>query len=265
MTVPGKLTVDKSGRLRGPATITYNDPFPCVNGRLGVTGKMRGAVQHTMVGTLAGTIAIFNDPARGASATVGIAQGGRIHQFGPLGVGWEAWHAYAANLEFYGIEFEDDGNPDIPISDKALTAGAQVLECLSAFAGFPLRVLDDCTGSGFGYHSLCASWNLAHHTCPDLPPRHVRSRQRAAIVDLARQIRAGTPPPPFPPGRHAADGTGSLAGLAARQGTDVAAIWHATFAALTSTSQDLGNLQRAYLNAGQWDHDMPKGMILWLP
>ena len=191
-TIPGKLTVGKDGKLTGPANITYNTPWPCPNGNPGVTGKMRGVIEHTMVGFLAGTIQRFNDPASGASAHLGISQAGQIHQFFPFGQGYEAWHAFAANLEFYGFEFEDDGNPDIPISDAAMAAGAQALECLSAFAGFPLWVLTrPVTGTGLGYHSQYDPWNLSHHTCPDLPPRQVRSEQRQAIVDLAKQIRNG--------------------------------------------------------------------------
>jgi hypothetical protein len=37
--------------------------------------------------------------------------------------------------------------------------------------------------------------------CPDLPPNHVRSRQRPAIIALAKEIRAGTPAPATPPGQ----------------------------------------------------------------
>src|SRR5258706_1980 len=124
-TVPGKLTVGKDGHVipQSAAILEYNNPWPCPSGNKGVTGKMRGALMHTMVGYLAGTISLFNNPKNGASAHFGIAQNGTIHQFFPLGQGWEAWHAFAANLEWYGIEFEDAGNPDNPISGNAITAG----------------------------------------------------------------------------------------------------------------------------------------------
>ena len=269
MAIPGKLTVDKTtGKLTGPADLHYNTPFPCVNGTPHITGKMRGTLMHTMVGTLEGTIAVFNKPGFGASAHFGISQAGRIHCFGPIGKGWEAWHAFAANREYYGIEFEDNGDPNNPISGKAITAAAQVLECLSSFAGFPLQLQDNCASSGFAYHSLCESWNLNHHTCPDMPPRHVRSSQRAAIIDLAKKIRAAaTVPPPFPSGRHVVDGTGTLAGLAKRQGCQVADIWWQTILSedTPAATGKLGPLQRAYLNAGKWDETMPAGMIVWLP
>ncbi|SRR6266487_2670434 len=208
-----------SGRVSGDADITYNSPFPCVNGKLGVTGAMRGVLMHTMVGFLAGTIAVFNDPARQASAHFGVSQAGRIHQFGPVGKGWEAWHAYAANLAWYGIEFEDAGNPDIPISDAALTAGAQLTEFLSRFAGFPLQVCDDCAGQGFAYHRMCDPWNLNRHSCPDSSfTAHVRSGQRAEIIRRAHLIRDPAPVPPAEPIEIHADGHATWGQLAARHG-----------------------------------------------
>ena len=33
--IPGRLQVGADGRVTGPATITYNHPFPCVNGTFG--------------------------------------------------------------------------------------------------------------------------------------------------------------------------------------------------------------------------------------
>src|SRR5215467_2874956 len=105
--IPGRLSVGAAGRVRGPANLTWNTPFPCVNGRLGVTGQMQGVLMHTMVGDLPGTIEVFNREGFDASAHFGIDQAGHIHQFGPLGKGWEAWHAMAANLTWYGIEHAD--------------------------------------------------------------------------------------------------------------------------------------------------------------
>jgi nucleoside phosphorylase len=62
------------------------------------------------------------------------------------------------------------------------------VELLSRFAGFPLQVTDIVTGTGYGVHSMGGkAWG--DHTCPDLPPNHVRSHQRPAIIALAKQIR----------------------------------------------------------------------------
>ena len=144
--VPGRLQVATDGRVTGPASISYNDPFPCVNGRFGVTGAMQGVVMHTMVCNLPQCIDLFNDPGVQASAHFGIAQDGRIHQFGPIGKGWMAWAQVAGNLAWYSIEHADNRNPNNPLTDAQIAASAQLVELLSRFAGFPLKVTDDVTG-----------------------------------------------------------------------------------------------------------------------
>jgi hypothetical protein len=188
MPVPGKLIIGPAGRIHGPASISWNDPFPCVNGKPGVTGAMQGVLMHTMVGSLAGTVASFNDPGRQASANFGVGDDGHIHQFGPLGKGWEAWHAMAANLAWYGIEHSDGGDQHRPLNDAQITASAQLVELLSRFAGFPLQVVDDIHGRGFGTHVMGgAAWG--GHTCPGPGPR---AGQRFTIIELAKAIRHGT-------------------------------------------------------------------------
>src|ERR1700735_4419882 len=105
----GRLSVDTSGRLRGPASITYNDPWPCPNGRPGmvVPKGIMGVLMHTMVGNLPGTITVFNRPSFQASAHFGIDQNGHIHQFGPVN-GWMAWAEGAGNPHWYSIEHADN-------------------------------------------------------------------------------------------------------------------------------------------------------------
>jgi|SRR5215472_4164655 len=196
----GKLTVGADGRVTGPARIEYNTPFPCVNGTWG-SGAMMGVVMHTMVGNLPGTVSWFNTPTAQASAQFGIAQDGLIHQFGPIGKGWIAWHAGAGNATWYGIEHADDGNPDNPLTDAQLTASAQLVECLSAFAGFPLAISNSTTTKGYGVHYMGGSaWG--GHSCPDMPPQHVRSSQRGEILIRAQAIRGGTTTPPTTPPSH---------------------------------------------------------------
>ena len=193
---PGKLTAGPDGKIRGPASITYNSPFPCVNGDPGgmsVPHGIQGLVMHTMVGNLPGTVAVFNDPSRQASAHFGVDQAGNIRQFGSVR-GWKAWAQEAGNPHWYSCEFADDGNPDNPLTPAQITAGAQLLECLSApsVGNFPLQVTDSTSGEGLGVHFMGgAAWG--GHTCPDLPPQHVRSAQRPQIVALAMAIRSGAP------------------------------------------------------------------------
>ena len=206
LALPGRLRIDSGGRLRGAASITYNDPFPpqyadgrLFNGHREPESPDRGVLMHTMVCDLPDCIRIFNNPVKQASAHFGIAQDGRIHQFGPVSGGWIAWHAGGGNSHWYGIEHADHGNPDNPLTDAQLAASAQVVEALSALRGFPLQVTDSPSGRGYGTHVMGGvAWSPDRHTCPDssmpgLPGPHARSKQRAAIIALAGQIR--TPPP----------------------------------------------------------------------
>ena len=193
----GKLTAGSDGKVRGPASISYNDPWPCPNGDPGgmsVPHCIRGLVMHTMVGNLPGTITVFNNPSFQASAHFGVDQAGNIHQFGSVR-GWKAWAQAAGNPGWYSCEFADDGNPDNPLTLAQITAGAQLLECLSApgVGNFPLQVTNSVSGEGLGVHFMGgAAWG--GHTCPDLPPNHVRSAERPVIVALAMSIRQGDVP-----------------------------------------------------------------------
>lgn len=191
MTTPGRLTVNTStGHVEGAASIAYNDPFPCVNGSYG-SGAMMGVLMHTEDGSEGGTVSWFNNPAAQASAHFAIGLDGAIHQFGPVGKGWEAWHAAEANGAWYGIEHEDDQNPGTPLTAAQVTASAQLAECLSAFAGFPLQVSNSPSVKGYGIHSMGGQAWGGHFECPG----NVRAAQRPAIIALAVQIRKGTPLP----------------------------------------------------------------------
>ena len=258
MTTPGRLSIGAGGRITGPATITHNTPFPCPNGQLGVTGAMQGVLMHTMVGTLTGTIASFNDPHRQASAHFGIGFDGRIHQFGPLGKGWEAWHAMAANLTWYGIEHEDGGDQHKPLTDAQITASAQVVELLSRFAGFPLQVTDDVHGRGYGTHVMGgAAWG--GHTCPGPGPR---AGQRKAIIDLAKVIRRGLPGYTT----HVTAGQLSLAALAAKHGETPTGVLVETVRHFRLQQPQLSRWVNAVF-AGDVDPSapMPEGISLRVP
>ena len=191
----GRLTVGTDGRITGPAAITYNTPFPCVNGSWG-SGAITGVIMHTMVGTQAGTISWFNNPQAQASAQFGVGFDGAIHQFGPIGQGWIAWHAGSANATWYGIEHEDGGDPSRPLTDAQLTASAQLTEMLCGFAGIPLQVTNSPANWGLGTHSMGGSaWG--GHACPG----DVRAAQRGEVIRRARAIRGGgsAPQPPAKP------------------------------------------------------------------
>ncbi len=224
-----RLHIDSGGRLRGLASISYNSPFPCPNGKadgMSVPKGIMGVVMHTMEGNLPGTITVFNDPRFQASAHFGIDQNGHIHQFGPVN-GWMTWAEAAGNPNWYSIEHADGGNPDVPLTDAQLTASAQVVEALATFGVFPLQVTDSPGREGYGVHFMGgADWG--GHSCPDIPPRHVRSGQRAEILRRAAAIRAADSPPPGGGRSAVTDGTTGLAAFAVRHNTGPATVLRAT-------------------------------------
>ncbi len=209
----GWLHIDSSGRLQGPANITYNSPWPCVNGERGFHEPARGIVMHTEAGFEAGTISVFNQSSFQASAFFSIGRDGHIHQYGPVGQGWAAWTQAGGNFSWIGIEDEDQTNPRIPLAGAQLAAFAQILEACSAHAGFPLQTTEDPGGKGLGWHGMGgAAWG-GHPDCPG----DVRKAQRPEIIRLAEAIRSG-PPAPLPhPVTVTANGTLTLAQVAAAQ------------------------------------------------
>jgi hypothetical protein len=195
MTDP-RLTVGSDGRVRGNASISYNKPFPTHDGSWG-SGAMNGVVMHTEVGFEHAVIDEFNNIASQASAHFSVGIDGHVHQYGPIGKGWIAWCQEAGNDTWYSIEHEDQGHPDTPLTGYQIQASAQLLECLSNFAGFPLKEANSVTERGYGVHYMGgAAWG--GHTCPDVPPKHIRSNQRPDIIALAKTIRAWKPPVPVP-------------------------------------------------------------------
>jgi N-acetylmuramoyl-L-alanine amidase len=228
MSTPGKLQVDTAtGHVTGPAALSYNSPFPCVNGQYG-SGAMMGVLMHTQVGNNPGTVSWFNNPQAQASAHFCIAQDGSVVQMGPIGKGWEAWHAAEANPVWYGIEHADDGNPANPLTSEQITASAQLVECLSGFAGFPLQVSDSPSVKGYGWHGMGGvAWG-DHPDCPG----DVRKAQRPQIVALAMAIRSGgtvtATASPASPREWVTAGESSLAQLAATLKTTPAGILRLT-------------------------------------
>ena len=200
---------------------------------MSVPQGVMGVVMHTMVGNLPGTVNCFNNASYQASAHFGIAQDGHIHQFGPVN-GWVAWAEENGNQTWYSIEHADNGNPDNPLTDAQMTASAQVVEALATYASFPLREANSTGERGYGVHYMGGlAWG--GHTCPDQPPRHVRSSQRPEILRRAAAIRQGQhkPPPSPKPKTLVTDGSLGLAALAAQHGVQAAAILCATAAATT--------------------------------
>jgi N-acetylmuramoyl-L-alanine amidase len=211
MIVPKPLTIDAgTGKLRSPDNairILYSNPFPipyCSDP--GTTGTMRGVVEHTTGGFWQSAVDLFEskDNHSGSAhflvGTLGVNDG-HVMQFVPIGQGYETYHAFSANLEFYGIETEDGGKSSTPISDKALWSWALLYEFLSRFGGFPLQLLVRESGLGLGYHRQFADWNRNMHSCPGASfTDMVRINQRDNIIFRAQRIRAAAVAKPRTPG-----------------------------------------------------------------
>ena len=252
----GKLTFDKAGKMWGPASITHNDPFPTRNGSWG-SGAMMGVIMHTEVGYDHNVVEEFNNPGAGASATFSIDTDGHIHQYGPVGLGWYAWAQVAGNRMWYSIEHEDKGNPNNPLTLAQMVASAQIVEALSAFAGFPLQVSNSTTTKGYGVHNMGGTaWG--GHTCPDEPPNHVRSSQRPAILSIAREIRAGV----HADVRHKANGKLSLDQMAKLLNTDTQHVINVTRHHDGITKAHLQMFNK-YCECNGTSAPMPQGLVFF--
>jgi N-acetylmuramoyl-L-alanine amidase len=248
MATPGKLTVGSDGRIRGPASIEYSVPFPVPNGTPGGSGVMQGVVMHTEVGYDHNVVAEFENPASQASAWFSVRDDGHITQYGPVGQNWMAWAQEAGNPSWYSIEHEDHGDPRNPLTDAQIAASAQLLECLSAYAGFPLQEANTPQERGYGVHYMGGP-DWGDHTCPDVPPTRVRSLQRPAIIELAKTIRSSGSGPPRGPFRHTANGSGdSLEAIAAARGTTPDHLLRVS--AVAFTPDDINAIAKFALPAG---------------
>lgn len=187
-----KMHVDAEGRLQCPShphLITYNSPWPDVNGSPGgFEEPADGYVLHTEVGYEHSVEQEFNDPKSQASAFVSFGMDGHVHQYGPIGHGWKAWTQVGGNTKYRGAEHEDHGNPKNKFTPQQIESSASVLEAISAHDGFPLQVSDNPNG-GKGvlvHRDGGAAWG--GHNCPG----DVREAQRPDIVHRAKELRGGS-------------------------------------------------------------------------
>lgn len=251
---PPRLHIDPgSGKLTGAAQVTYNDPWPTKDGTPGGFGRAFGGVIHTEVGFEHNVIAEFNNPAAKASAFFSISMTGAIHQYGPLGKDWMAWTQVDGNPHYRGVEHEDQGNSNNPLTPAQLAASAQVFEAMSAFDGWPLAATDNPSGGrGIIFHKDGGeAWG--GHDCPG----PVRERQRPALIALAKEIRAGAPELVH----YVTTGRESLVELAAERETSVRLLLRHNGGPHKPWPAGLGD----YLDAGSLKAPVPKGIRLRVP
>lgn len=144
-------------------------------------------VLHTMVGTLAGTIAAFKTPARQASSTYGVGLNGAIVQFvRETDAPWTngTMSGVGSNLDSITIECEDGGNFNGPRTPALYEAVAQLVADISRRRGIPL--IHRGSGGGVIRHRECHGASTA---CPD-------SLDVPRII--ARAIAINHPPAPVP-------------------------------------------------------------------
>lgn len=161
------------------------------NDGMQVPSAVMGVVMHTMVGYLSGTDNIFMNGPIQSSAHFGIGVDGTIIQWVSIR-GGVAWHCCDGNYSWYGIEHEDKGHPETPLTEAQINASAQLFELLSRdnVGRFAMDVVSDIRHEGYACHYMGgAAWG--GHTCPDnFPGKGPRSGQRAEIVRRAKIIRA---------------------------------------------------------------------------
>lgn len=148
-------------------------------------------VMHTMVGTMAGTIAAFKSTARKASSTYAVGLDGSIVQFvKETDAAW-ANGTYAdnpgSNLDSISIEHEDGGNFNGPRTPALYEASAQLLADIHRRRGIPL--IHRGAGGGVLGHRECRGASTA---CPD-------SLDLARIIRRANEILHPPAPKPAPP------------------------------------------------------------------
>jgi hypothetical protein len=86
---------------------------------------------------------------------------GTAEQYLPMSV--QAYAQHAGNAFAVSVEFQDDGNPNAPMSDQQIATALDLARVLA----IPHEVAGaDGDPEGFGYHALYDSWNTSGHDCP---------------------------------------------------------------------------------------------------
>ena len=57
-------------------------------------------------------------------------------------------------MHYYSIEFADNGDPYAPLTERQLTAGAQVVEALATHGVFPLQAANRPSQQGLAVHHM---------------------------------------------------------------------------------------------------------------
>lgn len=86
---------------------------------------------------------------------------GTAEQYLPMSV--QAYAQHAGNAFGISLEFQDDGDPNAPMTDQQIATALDIALELA----IPHDVAgEDGNPEGYGYHGLYPSWNRNAHNCP---------------------------------------------------------------------------------------------------
>lgn len=145
-------------------------------------------ILHTMVGTVAGANARFQQASQQASAHYGVGLDGSLVQW--VKESDAAWHAgnYGVNLDSIGIEHEDGGDYNGPRTPQLYATSSQLVADICRRYGIP------CTRAYIRKHS-----EIVPTGCPDALDVNRIVTEAAAILNPAPKPSPAPVPVPAPP------------------------------------------------------------------
>lgn len=149
------------------------------NGRNG--HRVTHITLHIMVGTLAGTDAVFQRPSYQASAHYGIGGTGEIHQYVSEANGSYSDANFSSNNSTISIEHEG-GMQGVPMTDACVEASAQLCADISRRYGLGKLWHDGLNGNVWLHREIPGT---DHYGCPDRAPNGLPVQR---IIDRANQL-----------------------------------------------------------------------------
>jgi N-acetyl-anhydromuramyl-L-alanine amidase AmpD len=225
-------------------------------------GKVRFVVIHDMEGTLAGTIAVFRNPGRQASAHYNIrARDGHIVQM--VSESSAAWHAGHAYFNHNSIGIEHEGFADRPAgggfyTSTLYTASSQLTCAIAKKYGIPVDRKHifghGNVPSNLSSHVLCSDASSVAGRCGGASHHHDPGRfwNWTTYMRLVARCVSNKPTPPAPPKPPPAP-AGTVVKGVIYKGTNTAAVLAGatvTLGTRTTTTNAEGYYQLAGIPAG---------------
>lgn len=151
----------------------------------GLVHPAYGVVMHIMGGSTVAADNWFHNPSSQVSAHFGISVDGHLIQW--VDTDDRAWHAGAANPNYYGVETEGSSGP---LTEAQCQTFARLWNWLQAQDRFPTAVVDRPGQQGFIWHGAGGTAWGGHPYCPG----DSRKAQRQHILDLANHAVSNPSP-----------------------------------------------------------------------